>query len=1266
VAKSAPAFFSYSREDSDFALKLAGDLKAAGASVWMDQLDITPGDRWDRAVQDALVGCTCTLVVLSPAAVESTNVMDEVSFALDEGKFLIPIIYRDCRVPFRLHRVQHLDFRQQYDHGLQSLIQVLALGTVSGQNGTAIKGAESQERSHVSDAGAPQRTTEQAQLEDEREKAVEQAKRLALEELKRQQRSIQVEQLRVQAQAAFADRQFDEALKCVNQAFGLDPNNADLSRLLQSIEEEADRERGIVATLRSGQEAFCAGDLSVATDAVNKVLEIRADHAEARALEALIQKEIEDQTRKAKLKELLEEARREISGRNFTSALRVLSDAQTIDPSDSNTLGLIAWVSRRHEQEELKHELHEATNEIGHLLEQANYAEALRVCEVALQRFPNEPALVELKQLAQHQFELFERRRAVEDLCSEARRLTDAGQPEESLDLLEKAVSSFPGEPRVETLLTMSRVDCERKRQEQEERESQSQNPHDEQPPVETSAITKKELAALLRSFQEGLAGRLSISQLHSLADRVAALAKQSALSDEETAQFAEATATFENRYTRWRRDCEDLESICQSLDEAQGSTVVQDLLDRARSILERNGKDEEIRDKYKRVRAFAGRFNSQRDSAVTEVSGLVQSMQATQNLEELSEMEKQIGGLSPFWRDDPLIRGLLDQAAVYLEEVRNQKQSLLEELAQISKTIPAARSTGEITLQLEQAQMLASEQPDDADVTSAFRTVADLAQDLRRQLEALVSETQALTRNIIASTRIDEIEASSQKAHQVPEQFLSFEEISDLLRKLGRLAEERRKHYERVQRSLASLMASAESAHGPAELDSIRVRSREVLKGWQADSGLGQTIEKLDSVLEARKSELAALASAAEAKEEVTSDGLEDIPNPELGVQQRHRVALKLRPLFVALGLIAVASVIAVVSIRLVPGTVQLNAPAGASIFIDGKTCASPCRAKLAPGQHNALVQLAGYQDLQEAFAVSSFETKIVTLNMTKLTGQGKSDEARPRADTKASPNGMSTPANQPKDTGNTKVVANTTGVNGAVRTSTNPQSAASGQQAPNPASSAPNAIPTGAPAVHVVTPPPAVPTISFSSPMQTIQRGQEAELDWRTQNATDVRIDGSSVNADGSMQVTPQQSTTYTLTAQGPGGEVTQSLHLDVESPPAPPVNPELASVKAALNLYRQAYESESIDDMQHVWPQMSKAEKKNMMDTFDLFNAIHLSLNCPDQSIKIQGDSATASCQETATNTVKGKKRPALSSKATFTLKKLGGSWSILEVQ
>lgn len=99
-------FISYAREDFAFALRLTADLKAKGANVWLDQLDIGPGRQCDRDVESALNSCTEMLVILSPAAVASNNVMDEVAFALHEKKTVIAVLSADCQLPSRIRRVR--------------------------------------------------------------------------------------------------------------------------------------------------------------------------------------------------------------------------------------------------------------------------------------------------------------------------------------------------------------------------------------------------------------------------------------------------------------------------------------------------------------------------------------------------------------------------------------------------------------------------------------------------------------------------------------------------------------------------------------------------------------------------------------------------------------------------------------------------------------------------------------------------------------------------------------------------------------------------------------------------------------------------------------------------------------------------------------------------------------------------------------------------------------------------------------------------------
>jgi peptidoglycan-associated lipoprotein len=96
-------------------------------------------------------------------------------------------------------------------------------------------------------------------------------------------------------------------------------------------------------------------------------------------------------------------------------------------------------------------------------------------------------------------------------------------------------------------------------------------------------------------------------------------------------------------------------------------------------------------------------------------------------------------------------------------------------------------------------------------------------------------------------------------------------------------------------------------------------------------------------------------------------------------------------------------------------------------------------------------------------------------------------------------------------------------------------------------------------APAPPPPPPPPPAPTASLAANPATIQRGQSSALTWQTENATDVTIDPFGKVAErGSQTVTPGQSTTYQLTAKGPGGTQQASARITVTEPPPPPPPP------------------------------------------------------------------------------------------------------------
>ena len=88
---------------------------------------------------------------------------------------------------------------------------------------------------------------------------------------------------------------------------------------------------------------------------------------------------------------------------------------------------------------------------------------------------------------------------------------------------------------------------------------------------------------------------------------------------------------------------------------------------------------------------------------------------------------------------------------------------------------------------------------------------------------------------------------------------------------------------------------------------------------------------------------------------------------------------------------------------------------------------------------------------------------------------------------------------------------------------------------------------------------PPPAkAPTATLSANPGQIQQGQSATLQWSTENATDVALDGNKVDPSGSQTVSPTQTTTYHLTAKGPGGAQDATAQVTVVPPPTPTPTP------------------------------------------------------------------------------------------------------------
>jgi len=126
----ADVFLSYSRRDSEFVDRLSTALDARGKDVWLDTGAIADGEVFPQAIRTAIETSDAFLFVITPEAVSSAYCEQEVSYAGELGKRIVPVLrhrVEDSTIPTEIRERNWIPFTEdtEFDSAADRVVQAL-------------------------------------------------------------------------------------------------------------------------------------------------------------------------------------------------------------------------------------------------------------------------------------------------------------------------------------------------------------------------------------------------------------------------------------------------------------------------------------------------------------------------------------------------------------------------------------------------------------------------------------------------------------------------------------------------------------------------------------------------------------------------------------------------------------------------------------------------------------------------------------------------------------------------------------------------------------------------------------------------------------------------------------------------------------------------------------------------------------------------------------------------------------------------------------
>jgi TIR domain/Restriction endonuclease len=134
TARAPSIFVSHAHADRGVAQRMAAELQDAGVDIRRVEALAAPSESWSEQIRETIRTSDIVLVLLSPAAVDSKMVREELDTALlaelnERAVTVVPALIEDCELPPALKDRQVLDLRAHVYEGVRRLAEQLSVAS---------------------------------------------------------------------------------------------------------------------------------------------------------------------------------------------------------------------------------------------------------------------------------------------------------------------------------------------------------------------------------------------------------------------------------------------------------------------------------------------------------------------------------------------------------------------------------------------------------------------------------------------------------------------------------------------------------------------------------------------------------------------------------------------------------------------------------------------------------------------------------------------------------------------------------------------------------------------------------------------------------------------------------------------------------------------------------------------------------------------------------------------------------------------------------